>query len=110
MVWDFNCVFSFLSTILWTKILQAATLEQIIFLRTRDARFYSLHNLVDAPDAVQVNMTDDPEKGILVEVKVSEDDIAKVVGRQGRTIKSLRTLVMIVGARLGKKVRLELIS
>ncbi|MBM3199248.1 MAG: KH domain-containing protein, partial [Chlamydiae bacterium] len=50
-----------------------------------------------------------PEE-VLVEVRADAQDIAKVVGRQGRTIKSLRTIAMVVGARLGMKVRLELIQ
>jgi predicted RNA-binding protein YlqC (UPF0109 family) len=70
---------------------------------------YLIKNLVDKPDLVDVQVRDEQE-GMFVEVKVSPEDVAKVVGRQGRTIKSLRTLVMTVGARFGRKVRLELIQ
>lgn len=69
---------------------------------------YLIKNLVDQPDAVEVQVIDG-QQGMIIEVKVSSEDIAKVVGKQGRTIKSLRTLVMIVGARFGRRVRLELI-
>ncbi len=69
---------------------------------------YLIKNLVDQPDAVEVQVIDG-QQGMIVEVKVSLEDIAKVVGKQGRTIKSLRTLVMIVGARFGRRVRLELV-
>ncbi len=69
---------------------------------------YLIKNLVDQPDAVDVQVVDG-QQGTVIEVKVSPEDVAKVVGRQGRTIKSLRTLVMTVGARFGRRVRLELI-
>ncbi|MEN9343833.1 MAG: hypothetical protein RLZZ453_620 [Chlamydiota bacterium] len=70
---------------------------------------YLIKNLVDQPDAVEVKVIE-ADEGISVEVKVSATDVAKVVGRQGRTIKSLRTLAMIIGARFGRRVRLELVS
>ena len=69
---------------------------------------YLIKNLVDQPDAVQVQVING-QQGMIVEVKVSSEDMAKVVGKQGRTIKSLRTLAMIVGARFGRRVRLELV-
>jgi hypothetical protein len=68
---------------------------------------YIIKNLVDQPDSVQVCVRDEPE-GLFIDVQVALEDVAKVVGRQGRTIKSLRTLVMTVGARFGRKVRMEL--
>ncbi len=70
---------------------------------------YLIKNLVDKPDAVEVQVIDG-EQGTIVEVKVSADDIAKVVGRQGRTIKSLRTIAMTVGARFGRRIRVDLIQ
>lgn len=70
---------------------------------------YLIKNLVDHPDAVDIQVLDS-EQGTMVEVRVSPEDIAKVVGRQGRTIKSLRTIAMTVGARFGRRVRLEVIQ
>ncbi|MBS0620031.1 MAG: KH domain-containing protein [Verrucomicrobia bacterium] len=70
---------------------------------------YLIKNLVDQPDAVQVQLVEG-QQGTVVEVRVSSDDVAKVVGKQGRTIKSLRTIAMTVGARFGRRVRLELVS
>ena len=67
---------------------------------------YLIKNLVDLPDAVDINVVDG-EQGIMVEIKVSPQDVGKVVGRQGRTIKALRTIAMTVGARVGRRVRLE---
>jgi len=70
---------------------------------------YLIKNLVDKPDEVNVSLLEG-EQGTLVEVRVSPIDVAKVVGRQGRTIKALRTLAITVGARLGKRVRVEIIN
>jgi predicted RNA-binding protein YlqC (UPF0109 family) len=69
---------------------------------------YLVKNLVDQPEAVDVKVLEG-EQGIMVEIRVSSNDIAKVVGRQGRTIKSLRTIAMTIGARFGRRVRLEVI-
>lgn len=70
---------------------------------------YLVKNIVTQPDAVNVSVTQDPQ-GAVVAVRVAEEDLARVVGRQGRTIKSLRTIAMTVGARFGARVRLELIQ
>jgi len=70
---------------------------------------YLIKNLVDQPGAVDVQIVDG-EQGTIVEVRVSQEDVAKIVGRQGRTIKALRTIAMTVGARFGRRVRVELIQ
>ncbi len=70
---------------------------------------YLIKNLVDQPDAVEIQIVEN-EKGTLIEVRVSPTDVAKVVGRQGRIINSLRTLAMTIGARFGQRVRLELVN
>lgn len=69
---------------------------------------YIIKNLVDQPDAVDIQIVEN-ENGTMIEVRVSPEDIAKVVGRKGRIINSLRTIAMTVGARFGRRVRLELI-
>ncbi len=70
---------------------------------------YLIKNLVEEPSAVNVEVHE-KEQGLFVEVRVADKDIARVVGRQGRTINALRTIAMTVGARFGRRVRLELIS
>ena len=70
---------------------------------------YLIKNLVDQPESVDVNVFEG-EKSTIVEVKVDAEDVAKIVGKQGRTIKALRTIAMTVGARLGRRVKLELIN
>lgn len=75
----------------------------------KDFIAYLIKNLVDMPDSVDVNIFEG-EKSTIVEVKVDSDDVAKIVGRQGRTIKALRTIAMTVGARFGRRVKLELVN
>jgi hypothetical protein len=63
--------------------------------------------LADRPDDVRV--TESLHKQItLIEVYVSPGDVAKVLGRQGRTIAALRTLASTAGEREGKSVTLEI--
>ena len=66
-------------------------------------------NLVDNKDAVQVNEVQG-EKSIVFEVKVANEDMGKVIGKQGRLAKSIRTVVKSIGAREHKKVSVEFID
>jgi predicted RNA-binding protein YlqC (UPF0109 family) len=70
---------------------------------------YIVKNLVDKPEAVIVNCFEG-DSGVVVELRVDSNDIAKVVGRRGRTINAVRTIVMMACARLGHRVRVELIE
>ena len=70
---------------------------------------YLIKNLVDQPDHVQVHSFQD-DKGIVVEVRVKKEDIGKVLGRKGSTIKALRTLAMMICARAGHRVHLVLVE
>mgnify|MGYP000751848830 FL=1 len=66
-------------------------------------------NLVDNKDAVQINELDG-EKSVVFEVKVAEEDMGKVIGRQGRLAKSIRTLVKSIAGKEHKKVTVEFIG
>ncbi|MCB1115781.1 MAG: KH domain-containing protein [Chlamydiia bacterium] len=70
---------------------------------------YVIRNLVDSPDDVKIDIFDG-SKSSVVEIRVAGDDVAKLVGRQGRTIKALRQISMTLAARLGRKVRLEIVQ
>ena len=63
--------------------------------------------LVDSPDAVRVTETQH-EKVTLIELYVPQRDMAKVLGRSGRTAAALRTLAATAGERDGKQVTLEI--
>lgn len=70
---------------------------------------YLVKNLVDQPEAVEV-LCSEGEKGWLFQIKVASDEVGKVIGRKGLTIKSLRTIVSSVYARLGHRVQLEILE
>lgn len=70
---------------------------------------YLVKNLVEDPHAVAINCYEG-DTGVVVEIRVGQADIGKVVGRKGMTIKALRTIASMVCARLGLKVRLELVE
>lgn len=70
---------------------------------------YLVKNMVNLPDAVDVRSLDG-QNGTLIEIRVAPEDVGKVVGRKGNVIRSLRTLAMVIGARLGRRVHLEIVQ
>jgi len=71
---------------------------------------YIVKNLVDKPELVDVKCQEQEESQYLVELRVDSEDVGKVVGKKGRTINALRTIAMMASARLGHKVRIELVE
>ena len=67
---------------------------------------YMAKNLVDHPEAVTVTEIEG-EDGKILELRVAEGDMGKVIGRQGRIIKEVRILMKAVAQRKGKKVSVE---
>jgi predicted RNA-binding protein YlqC (UPF0109 family) len=65
--------------------------------------------LVDDPDEVSVSEVEG-EQTIILELRVAEDDLGKVIGKQGRTARSIRTLLSAAGTKLGKRFHLEIIE
>lgn len=63
--------------------------------------------LVDNPDAVTTERTVD-EMGVLITLKVDQSDLGQVIGRQGQTAKSIRTLLRVVGAKNQARVNLKI--
>ena len=68
-----------------------------------------ISNLVDDKDAVEINQVDG-EKSITFEVKVAEGDMGKVIGRQGRLAKSIRTIMKAFASKEHKKVSVEFVG
>ena len=66
-------------------------------------------NLVDDPDSVTVTETEN-EDGKVLELRVAEGDMGKVIGRQGRIAKEIRTIVKTVAQRSGEKVTVEIMD
>ncbi len=65
--------------------------------------------LVNNPDAVEVKETKSDTASVL-ELRVAKDDLGRVIGKQGRTVKSMRVLLSAVGARTKRKIVLEIIE
>jgi len=62
--------------------------------------------MVDAPDQVFVDHLDDD----VIELEVAEDEVGKIIGRQGRNVRALRTLLGAAGVRARKRYTLEVID
>jgi predicted RNA-binding protein YlqC (UPF0109 family) len=65
--------------------------------------------LVDKPEAVVVN-TVEGEQVTVLELKVDPADLGKVIGRQGRTAKSIRTILGAAGMKMKKRLTLEILE
>jgi predicted RNA-binding protein YlqC (UPF0109 family) len=64
--------------------------------------------LVDSPDAVRVNEVSG-EQAIIIELKVAPEDMGKVIGKQGRIAKAIRTVVKAAATKENKRVVVEII-
>jgi len=65
--------------------------------------------LVDNPEKVKVKEVKG-EQNIILELSTAKEDIGKVIGKQGRTIKALRTLLNAASVKTGHRVTLEVIK
>ncbi len=65
--------------------------------------------LVDNPEAVEVNEVEGSQS-VIIELKVSPDDMGKVIGKQGRIAKALRTVVKAAATKENKRVVVEIIQ
>jgi predicted RNA-binding protein YlqC (UPF0109 family) len=74
----------------------------------KDLVEYVARSLVDAPDEVSVEVVHDQD-GTVLELHVAEDDMGKVIGRNGSVAKALRTLLKVTAAREGEPVSLEIV-
>lgn len=70
---------------------------------------YLIKNMVNIPEQVDIRSVEG-QSGLLIEIRVAPEDVGKVVGRKGNIIRSLRTLAITIGARLGRRIRLEIIQ
>ena len=68
-----------------------------------------ISNLVDNKEAIEIN-TIDNEKSVTFEVKVAQEDMGKVIGKQGRIAQSIRTVMKAVANKEHKKVAVEFIG
>ena len=75
-----------------------ATLENLLLVLAR--------SLVDEPEKVEVSGTETDSR-VDLELRVADDDMGRVIGRQGRTIRAIRTVVKAASVKLGKRVTVE---
>jgi len=75
-----------------------------------DLLAYLARALVDLPDQVSVDSYDEEDGSVVLELHVAEDDVGKVIGRNGRTINALRTVVRASSVRLGRRVLVDVVD
>jgi predicted RNA-binding protein YlqC (UPF0109 family) len=75
----------------------------------KELLLYMAKNLVDDPESVTVTEIND-EDGKILELRVAPGDMGKVIGRQGRIAKEIRTIVKTVAQRSGEKVTVEIVD
>jgi len=75
----------------------------------RDMIEYIAKSLVDSPDDVKVTEIEGEQTSVL-ELKVAKDDLGKVIGKQGRTARAMRTLLGAASSKAQKRAVLEIIE
>lgn len=70
---------------------------------------YLAKSLVDHPDSVEVKETQGETASVL-ELKVAKEDLGRIIGKQGRTAKSIRTILNAAASRVNRKVVLEIVE
>ncbi|MDH3445084.1 MAG: KH domain-containing protein [Deltaproteobacteria bacterium] len=75
----------------------------------RDLVDFLAKSLVNKPDAVEVKETEGDTASVL-ELRVAKEDLGRIIGKQGRTAKSIRTILNAAASRTNRKVVLEIIE
>jgi predicted RNA-binding protein YlqC (UPF0109 family) len=75
----------------------------------KDLVQYLAKSLVSRPDAVEVSETENDAASVL-ELKVAKEDLGRIIGKQGRTAKSIRTILNAAASRNNRRVVLEIIE
>ncbi len=70
---------------------------------------YLARGLVDHPEEVVVEEVEEPD-ALVLELKVAEQDLGKVIGKQGRTAKALRTVLSAASSKMRRRVLLEILE
>jgi predicted RNA-binding protein YlqC (UPF0109 family) len=66
--------------------------------------------LVDEPEAVRVEQLEGDDGSLIFRLHVAEGDVGKVIGRQGRLARALRTIVRAGGPNAGRRLQLEIVG
>ena len=71
---------------------------------------YLARSLVDRPDEVSVESFEEEDGTVVLELHVAEDDAGKVIGRGGRTVAALRTVLKAASVREGRRVLVDVVD
>ena len=77
--------------------------------KLQDLIAYIASSLVDDPDAVEGNVVEE-DRAVVLELTVAPDDLGKVIGKEGRTARAMRTLLAATSARLRKRAILDILE
>ena len=75
----------------------------------RDFVEFIVKQIVEHPDQVEVIRTVD-EMGVLIVLKVHQDDMGRIIGKAGQTAKSLRVLLRVIGSKNNARVNLKIVE
>ena len=70
---------------------------------------YVARAIVDEPDAVEVTEVEG-ERSVILQLRVAQDDMGKVIGKRGRTVRAIRSLVRAAGSREGVNPLVEIVE
>ena len=71
---------------------------------------YLAKGLVDSPEAVSVESFEEEDGTIVLELQVAGDDVGKVIGRSGRTVNALRTVIRAASVKHGRRVLVDVVD
>ncbi len=78
-------------------------------MKEKEFLLYIIRALVDEPEAVEINVVEG-EKSTIFELKVAQSDIGKVIGKNGRIAKAIRTILNAAIAKSGKRISLDILG
>jgi hypothetical protein len=70
---------------------------------------FVVKSIVDHPEDVQIERVVD-EMGVLISLKINPEDMGQIIGRQGSTAKSIRTLLRVIGAKNNARVNFKIVE
>lgn len=85
------------------------TREDVLEMKEKEFLLYIVKELVDEPDKVEINVVEG-EKSTIFELSVAPSDIGKVIGKNGRIAKAIRTILNAAIARSGKRISLDILG
>lgn len=74
----------------------------------KDLLMYIVKAIVDNKEEVKIEESADPVEGVILNLSVAEEDMGKVIGKEGKIIKAIRTIVRILAIKEGKRVTVNL--